>query len=230
MRIHIFASILLVTSAFLSSKAQPRTYIGVTGAGQLSSSYIEHNLYIINLSTTYLTTFQGGLWLKRYNEYNSNFKMNSGWQTGLVYSRKGWKQTFQGIYPGINTTMDYLVLPVDALVYWGNENYKISLIIGMYGEYLVNSSSPEAPDPDSIFNNVFYTYDPDRDKQFGYGLKLGGSFLRAFGTSLIEISGYFDYSLSNFIETEVRSSPVPDISNLFNFGISIGYFIPIGKK
>ncbi len=193
----------------------------------MSSSYIEHNLYIVNLSSAYITTFQGGVKFRRYNDYNPNFKLNSGWQTGLMYSRKGWAQSFGNIIPSLTTTMEYLVLPVDALVYWGDETKKLSLLIGIYGEYLVTHQSPSAPDLENLPGVDFYTFEPGRDNEFGYGLKGGISYARELGTSLVELSAYFDYSISNFIQTDVRSDPTPDTSNLFNFGVSLSYYLPI---
>ncbi len=227
MRQKLLVGACLLTFLSIYSQAQKRTYLGLVAGGQLSSSYIEHTLYIVNLSTSYINSFQGGLQYKYYNEYNPNLKMNSGFQTGLFYSQKGWRQVFGGLYPGINTRLDYLVLPVDGIVYWGNEDQKFSLIIGIYGEYIASFRTPETPADEVLEISDFYTYDNSRDKQFGYGLKLGGSYLRDFSFGILEFSGFFDYSLSNFMNSPRRADPLPDTSNLFNFGLTVGYFIPL---
>ncbi len=217
---------LVVLIPFLSH-AQSQTYVGVVGGGHAASSYIEHTLYTLVLRSGIIPAGHAGIMVKHYNKYNPNLKLNSGIQGGVLYSRKGWKQVFE-VHPSLTTTMDYLVLPVDAIIYLGNEKNKLFILIGIFTEFLMDSSSPDPPVPELLFfGEEFYTYSPSRDNTFGYGLNAGLGVQKDFGFGAIHLNGFFNYSISNFIKSERRADAIPDTSNLYNVGVTIGYFIPL---
>ena len=87
-----------------------------------------------------------------------------------------------------------------------------------------------AKDPqDKDAKTDFWTYDQVRDKNYGYGLKGGLGFQRKMGLGQILFEAYFNYGLSNFIKTDDRALDIPDISNLWESGISVGYVIPFKR-
>ena len=220
-----FVAILLLAAAPLFLKGQGKTYIGIVGGGHAASAFIEHTLYITGLQSRIITQYHGGVMLKHYNKYNPNFKLNTGIQTGLMFSRKGWKQDFI-LHPDLTTTLDYGVLPIDAIIYAGNEKRKVFALLGVFGEYLINSSTPEITDPDLVLiGEDFFTYSPSRDPSFGYGFNGGLGLQWDIGIGAIHLNGFFNYSLSNFLLNERPADQIPDVSNLWNVGGSIGYFL-----
>ncbi len=201
--------------------AQHKSYVGVRGGVQLTNADISHNFYQLNIRNTYTVTYHTGLVYKYYN------KKNVGLITGLDYSVKGWTQNFFELYPNYTARLDYLELPLLMTAYLGNGRTKYFVALGPFFEYLVNYKL----DPEPVETEPFdwYTYDPDRDNNFGYGLRMGGGVSHDFSFGQIHLEGFFTYSLSNIMDPVSRDSGVPDISNSFVFGASLAYLIPFGK-
>ncbi len=201
--------------------AQHKSYVGVRGGVQLTNADISHNFYQLNIRNTYTVTYHTGLVYKYYN------KKNVGLITGLDYSVKGWTQNFFELYPNYAAQLDYLELPLLMTAYLGNGRTKYFVALGPFFEYLINYKL----DPEPVDTEPFdwYTYDPDRDNNFGYGLRIGGGVSHDFSFGQIHLEGFFTYSLSNIMDPVSRDSGVPDISNSYVFGASLAYLIPFGK-
>ncbi len=222
-----FFWVLTFMACSVLGKAQPSIYLGIVGGGHGASSYIEHTLYTLTLKPTIIPAYHGGVMIKYFNQYNPNFKLNTGIQTGAIYAQKGWKQVFFSNLDPLTTRMDYLTIPIDGIVYLGGEKSKVFILLGIFTEFLISHESPSEPDPELIPIDDFYTYSQDRDKSFGYGLNGGLGFQQDIGPGAIHINAFFNYSISSFIETRRRADPTPDISNLYNAGLSIGYFLKL---
>ncbi|MEQ9008163.1 MAG: hypothetical protein RLP12_09785, partial [Ekhidna sp.] len=76
----------------------------------------------------------------------------------------------------------------------------------------------------------FYTYEEGRDREFGYGGRLGGGIFRDLPIGTFQIEGFFSYSFSNFINPGDLSTESPDISNHWVVGFTVGYMISLGNK
>jgi hypothetical protein len=207
------------------SYSQSQTYLGLIAGGHGASSYIEHTLYNVNLRSTYIPGWHGGIQFKYFNPINPRLKINSGIQGGVILSRKGWAQDFI-LHPRTTTKLDYLTIPIEGVVYFGNESNRYFLSLGGFADFLINHNTPETLFQELIIED-YYTYDPDRDKSFGYGLSIGLGYFRNGQIGTWEVSAYFNYAISNFIGTERPADEVPDLSNLFELGLRVGYFIPL---
>jgi len=196
------------------------------GGTGLATSFIEHTLYNTNLTSLPIRSNHYALMFRHFTQHRDYTVFNTGIQTGLQYIQKGWKQSFQQIAP-LTTRLNYLVLPMESVVYMGNEKNRLSLVMGMYAEYLLSYELPQAPDMASITYEDFFTFDPQKDKRTGYGLSVGLGFQRDFSFGAILIEGKATYSISNFISIDSVAGFTPDISNLINGVISIGYLIPL---
>lgn len=220
----IFVSLLFLTFS-LTSSAQERTYLGAYAGWQTGSVYIEHSIYQVILQAGYIQGANGGVVLKHFSEHKQG-KLNTGVQLGLNFSQRGWRQNFASFDSTSTTRMDYLQIPVSAIIYAGKPQNRIFITMTFFGEMLVQSKSgrqPEGLDP----REDFYTYNADRDKEFGYGLRGGLGYQKDIGPGAIMAEAFFSYSISNFIGFENRAVETPDISQLFNIGINVGYLIPL---
>lgn len=212
---------LLLTGYCTLVSAQQKSYIGIRGGVQLTNADINHNFFQVNIRNTYTVTYHTGVIYKYYN------KKNVGLMTGLDYTVKGWTQNFFELYPNYTARLDYLELPLLMTAYLGNGRTKYFVALGPYFEYLVGYELDPEPEETEPFD--WYTYDPDRDGNFGYGLRAGGGVSHDFSFGQIHLEGFFTYSLSNIMDPVSRDSGVPDISNSFIFGASLAYLIPFGK-
>lgn len=224
----LFFRFLFVSNVFLisigltpSASAQSKTYVGVRAGAQLSSLNVTHNFFRKIITTRNLPGINAGIMVKHYT------KKNVGLQLGIEYHQKGWKQHFFDLYPDYNAQINYLDLPIMMTAYLGKGKNKYFMNAGFFIEYLLGANLDNPPGDVEPFD--FYTYDPDRDGRFGYGLRFGGGLSRDFSFGQIHLEGFFTFSLSNVFDPESRESEVPDISNNFLTGFSIAYLIPFGK-
>lgn len=201
--------------------------MGLVGAGQASSSYIEHTLYQTLLVSKPIVSYSGGVVIRHYNDLNPLLKVNSAIQGGIIFTRKGWKQDLLLAPADPITELNYITIPIDGIIYWGDESRKFQLSIGIFGEYLVSYKIPGEVFRDFVTIEDYYGYEPGRDKSFGYGGTIAMSLFKVFEFGALDFGPYFNYSLSNFINIERRADPLPDTSNLFNIGISLTYLFKI---
>jgi hypothetical protein len=211
----------------LSSIGQRKTYIGLEGGPQLVSSYIEHSLYTVNLRAVFIPTVHGGLVVKSYDPYRKK-GLNTGLQAGLLFTRKGWQQEFL-LAPPVNTYLDYINLPIEAIIYTGSERNRIYINMGFFIEALIDHRAATAPADSLISRDDFYTFETSRDRRFGYGLTAAAGFQKEFSFGALYLEGNFSYSISNFIGIAYLALPTPDLSNLFAISVSVGYLIPLKK-
>lgn len=203
-----------------------QTYIGIGGGWQTGSVYLQHRFYrAIFIQEKYIQGFNAGVMLRHFAPLNDK-KLKTGIQIGLNYSQKGWQQTFESVAEEPITRLDYLELPVSAIIYAGNERNKVFITMGLYGEMLVRSKSADRP---AGLNPIeeFYTYQDNRDNKFGFGLKGTAGFQKDFSFGALQVEGFFSYSISSFIDYDRPSDFIPHISQLYNIGFSVGYLLPL---
>jgi len=216
-----------------------KIYIGAKAGGQVSSAFIEHTIFNINMNTTILPGANGGVFV-RYLPKPGDTWLNSGIQLGINYVQKGWKQTFLNGQPSYAARMNYLVLPLEGMGYFGDRN-KYFLSAGFHLEFLTDYSLDEEPEFDPNPTNDpsrdqkvggadFYTYEPARDREVGYGARLSGGVFREMAIGTVQLEGFFSYSFSNFIDAGDLTTRTPDLSNHWLLGFTVGYMISFGKK
>ncbi len=222
---------LLGISAILvfSINAQTKTYVGFKGGGHAGSAFIDHTIFRNNMNTTFKSGIHSGLMVKHFAKKRDIF-LNSGIQMSINYVQKGWEQKFLTNEPNYSVRMNYLEIPVEGIGYFGNKN-KYFVAVGFYFEMLLSTDKSEEPTEAERGGSAadFYTYEADRDREFGYGARASGGVFRDFSFGSIHLEGFFTYSFSNFINAGNLTDETPDISNLWVVGGSIGYLIPFGK-
>ncbi len=204
------------------------TFVGVKAGGHVSSAFIEHTVFNLNLNSTFLPGASGGVFVKYLPEPGNSF-LNSGIQFGVNYVQKGWKQTFLTDEPSYTARMNYLEIPLEGFGYFGGQN-KYFISAGLYMEFLVSEDLDEVPDSNNTGAADFYTYDEDRDRQVGYGARLGGGMWRELSIGTFQLEGFFSYSFSNFIDAGDLTTETPDLSNHWMLGFTVGYMISFGDN
>ncbi len=217
-----------------STSAQTRTDVGIRGGYQLSSAFINHTLFPVNLRTDFIPTYHFGVVVKHFSFRRPSGKgVHAGFQLGANYIERGWRQTFGLTSPlqPLDTKLGYLEFPIEAILYGGKGQTKFFGTLGIYYERLVTSETPEAPSDEDleITREDFYTYDPDRDPENGYGIRasLGAFVDLPFGT--VQLEAFTSVSFSGVFEYGTRNTMIPDQSNLYSVGGSVSYFLSFGK-
>ncbi|WP_425392183.1 outer membrane beta-barrel protein [Ekhidna sp.] len=203
-----------------------KTYVGVKAGGHASSVFIEHTIFNLNVNTTFLPGANGGVFLKYLPKPGDSF-LNSGIQLGVNYVQKGWKQTFLTDEPSYTARMNYLEIPLEGIGYFGGKN-KYFISAGFYTEFLIDTDLDRTPNVDNLGGSDFYTYDPARDNQFGYGGRIGGGTFRDLSIGTFQLEGFFSYSFSNFIDPGDLTTETPDLSNHWVVGFTVGYMVSLG--
>jgi len=212
--------------------SQSKTFIGIRGGGQFSSAYITHTVRPYNFNSEFTQTINAGLVVKHFNFKSINkLGINAGIQSGVNYVQKGWKQEFtplSGIEP-YEIQLDYLEFPIEAVLYGGKGSTKFFGTMGIYYERLIENKDSNRPNEDELGRDEFETYVRERDPEDGYGLRgsLGGMSTFPFGT--LQLVAFSSVSFSGVFEFDNRTTEVPDQSNLYVIGVSLGYFIGFGK-
>ena len=204
------------------------TYVGIKAGGHASSAFIEHTIFNLNVNTTFLPGVNGGVFIRYLPEKRESF-LNSGIQLGVNYVQKGWRQTFFTGEPTYQARMDYLEIPLEGMGYFGGKN-KFFISAGFYMEFLINDELDSAPNVDNLIGDDFYTYSEDRDREVGYGARLGGGLFRETSVGTFQIEGFFTYSIANFIDAGDLTTETPDLSNHWVLGFTVGYMVSFGKK
>ncbi|MEO1255976.1 MAG: hypothetical protein AAFY41_13990, partial [Bacteroidota bacterium] len=70
-----------------------QTFVGVKAGGHVSSSFIEHTIFNLNVNSSILPGISGGAFIRFLPKAKDSF-LNSGIQIGVNYIQKGWRQTF----------------------------------------------------------------------------------------------------------------------------------------
>lgn len=223
--------ILLFIAAFTVQVAssQTKTYVGLKGGGNAASAFIDHTIFNNNMITTLKSGIHSGILIKHFPK-KRDIAVNSGIQIGFNYVQKGWEQSFLTSEPNYSVRMNYLEIPLEGIGYFGNKN-KFFITAGFYWEMLLSATKSETPtETERGGSSVdFYTYEADRDREFGYGGRASAGMFHDFSFGSIHLEGFFTYSFSNFIDAGNLTTETPDISNLWVVGASVGYFIPFGK-
>lgn len=202
------------------------TYVGVKAGGHVSSAFIEHTIFNLNLNTTFLPGVSGGAFIKYLPKPGNSF-LNSGVQLGINYVQKGWKQTFLTDEPSYTARMNYLEIPLEGFGYFGGRN-KYFISAGLHMEFLMSVEKDQDPNSTNLGGADFYTYDENRDRDIGYGARLGGGIFRDLSIGTFQLEGFFSYSFSNFIDPGDLTTETPDLSNHWMVGFTVGYMISIG--
>ncbi len=232
MRVILF----LGTVVLLNLASAQKTFLGLKAGGHTSSAFIDHTIFSNSNNAGFINGFNAGLMLKYFPKKRDIF-LHSGLQFSVNYVQKGWRQNFLNNEPPYSAEMSYIELPVEAIGYFGNKNnYFITL--GFYFEYLVDYQLDEPPTLDEnsppdrslVGGQDFYTYEPDRDNEVGYGGRASGGIFREFPFGMLHLEGFFAYSISNFMDAGDLTTRTPDISNLWTAGVSLGYLFQVGGK
>ncbi|MEM9338034.1 MAG: outer membrane beta-barrel protein [Bacteroidota bacterium] len=209
--------------------SQTKTYVGLKGGAHVYSSFLQHTIFNFRARTTFRPGIHSGLLIKHFPRKRDIF-FNAGVQGGINYVEKGWVQEFpETSIPNYRVKLNYLEIPIEGIGYFGNKN-KYFIAAGFYTEILVSDEKDPSPTQGQLGNLDFVTYEASRDREVGYGARVSGGIFRDFSFGSLHLEGFFTYSFSSIIDAgDLTNEQLPDISNLWNTGISIGYLIPFGK-
>ncbi len=214
------------------TQAQSKTFVGVRAGGQFSSAYIAHTVRPVNIDTDFTQTGHAGLVVKHFNFKNvSKLGINAGLQSSINYIQRGWKQLFsaENQLDPYTVRLDYLEVPLEAILYGGKGNTKVYGTMGIYYERLINSSEKNRPLEDQLGRDDFETYDAARDPENGYGARFSLGVFRTFPFGALQLEAFSSVSFSGVFNFDNRTTEIPDQSNLYSIGLSLGYFIGFGK-
>ncbi len=223
----LVVAVLMVVSSALN--AQVKGYIGIAGGGHFQTVYLEHTLYNTVMNTGFDPGYHGGIMFKLFTNQSPTSFLNAGLQSGLSFDTKGWRQIFDTGEPTYHIRMNYLSLPLEAIIYGGKRKTKVFATLGIYVEQLLNVDKDPSPNLDNLGGQEFYTYQEERDKDFGYGLRVSVGIHRDFPFGALHLDGFISYSASSFIRSEEFSDRLPDLSNHYMGGFTVAYLIPFGK-
>lgn len=226
-----YLSILFLLGGLLAS-GQSKTFLGVRAGAQTSSAYIAHSIRAVNMDTDFTTNAHAGLVVKHFN-FKSLKKggLHAGLQSGVNYIQRGWRQVFseENNLPDYSVRLDYLELPVEAIIYAGKGDTKIFGTMGVYYERLLSSTEKNRPNEEDLGRDEFNTYIESRDPKNGYGARASLGLFSTFPFGTIQLEAFTSVSFSGVFEFDNRTTDIPDQSNLYSIGLSIGYFIGFGK-
>lgn len=222
------------------ANAQTKVYVGVKGGGQIASAYIEHTLNTTFATPDFITGYEGGALVKIFTKKRDAL-VNPGFQTGLFFNQKGWGQVFpETDVEKYRVKLSYVQLPMDAIINFGRGSTKTFVTLGWYVDYLVNVNKSETPDVDnpatvevetlkSRYGFDFYTYEASRDRKLGYGVRVSAGGQKDFDFGAIHLDAFITFNISSVIDHQEFKTLIPDLTNLYTIGFSVGYLIPFGK-
>lgn len=208
--------------------AQTKTYVGIKAGGHANSAFFEHTIYGFSSKVGIQPGVHMGMQIRHFAKRRDVY-INSGIQTGINYIQKGWSQVFTDTgLPTYTASMDYIEIPIEGFGYFGNRN-KYFFGMGLFVEVLIANASD--PDPVGLSGNIdFAKYVADRDREVGYGGRITAGTWRDFSFGALHLETFLSYSFSNFIDAgDLSDDQLPDISNLYSVGISVGYYFSFGK-
>jgi len=205
-----------------------KTYIGVKSGGHIASAFIDHTIFNLAINSGFEPNFHAGFFFK-YLSKKRKTKIYAGLQFSVNYVQKGWRQIFLTNEPPYEAQMNYIEIPVEAIGYFGNKN-NYFVTGGFYMEFLNSYSLAKEPNQNNLGGQDFYTYEPDRDHEAGYGFRTSAGIFRDFSFGQLHLEGFFSFSISNFIEAGDLTTETPDVSNLWTTGVSLGYLLSLGEK
>ncbi|MEL6561019.1 MAG: outer membrane beta-barrel protein [Bacteroidota bacterium] len=229
--------VLLLLFCSFESFSQSNNYVGFTVGGNVSSVFFNHLAFRTNIRTGLQPGVQFGATFMHFAPLKTGI-LNTGLQLSINYTEKGYVQEF----PLTNTAnfssrYRYIEVPFSSIIYLGRKKTKIFINPGIYGEFLLSSELTNVPaddDAESSFINVgqfdVFPFDPDNDITMGIGGRLEAGIMRDFNFGTIQLLGNFSYTITNTIDFQSRSSGIPDTSNNFSIGASVGYFFGLGKR
>ena len=153
-------------------------------------------------------------------------------QFGINFDRKGWAQKFpETEEPKYKIKMSYVQLPVEAIINFGRGSLKSFFGLGMYVEYLVDVKKGVNPNLQELSAKGidFYTYEQNRDRKLGYGVRVSVGAQKDFKFGAINLEVFGTYNVSSVIDHQDFKTSIPDLSNMYTAGFTLGYLIPFGK-
>ena len=203
-------------------------YVGVKSGGHVGSAFIDHSITNFTMREGFEPGFHGGV-LFKFLPAPRNVFLKSGLQFSVNYVQKGWSQVFLTNEPKYKARMNYIEVPIEGVGYFGRKN-KYFVAAGFYMEFLQSYSLADDPDDTNLGGQDFVTYIPSRDNEVGYGVRASGGVFRDFSFGQLHLEGFFAYTISNFINPGSLLGDIPDISNLWTTGVSLGYLFSLNGK
>ncbi|MEQ8241502.1 MAG: outer membrane beta-barrel protein [Cyclobacteriaceae bacterium] len=210
--------------------AQYKAFVGIKGGGHVSTVYMEHTVYNIRANTEFLTSYHIGVTGKLFTNQKQSSFLNTGLQLGVDYDSKGWRQRFNTGAPDYFTRLDYLEIPIEAIIYAGKGGSKYFITMGPYLEYLLAVDKDALPTEAEIGQSEVYPIEIDEVNRFGYGGRMSAGLHQDTSIGAFHLEIFFNISIRGVLNPESLSAVrTPDQSNQYVIGFSVGYLVPFGK-
>ena len=218
----VFLFVIGATSLADAQDKRPSVmYIGSKAGLNLSSATLFHTLNGYKMLKGNLIGINAGVAFQHFYQHHVGF------QAEINFSQKGYKQKFDN-GSAFETRLNYLEIPMLAVIRTGKNKFHIFANAGVYLEFLLNSKISERPSDADIGSWDFYAYDESSDRKFGYGFRVGSGLSYDFGFGTILADVHFSYSLSNFFNPIDLTTGIPDQSNNFVLGGFVSYMVRFG--
>ena len=203
MRKLFFIAFILLLPAF--SPAQVN--IGMKAGVNISSINYDPKLTQRNIQKDLFIGYLGGLTFQHFSQ------KSMGIQFETLYIRKGFKTQFN---PDLNTqyerSIDYVSIPFMMHALIGSKDFSISLILGPFGSYALQSE--EVLTEGETVTRRLYAYDPEIDNRFEFGLKGGIGIRNQFNFGILGVEGKYSYSFISLFKWEA-TYPDPEMRDFF---------------
>jgi len=210
--------------------AQYKAFVGIKGGGHVSTIYMEHTVYNIRANNEFITDFHLGVVGKLFTNQKEWAFLNTGLQLGIDYDRKGWRQKFLTGASDYYTHLDYLEIPIEAIIYAGKGSSKYFFTMGPYLEYLLKVDKDPTPTETEIGSSEVYPIEMDEVRRLGYGGRMSAGLHQDTKIGSFHLEIFYNISIRGILNPESLSAVrTPDQSNQYVIGFSVGYLIPFGK-
>ncbi len=197
-------------------------YLGINGGANISDVYFSDTFRPVAIRTSTIYGrhfgFVGKLFLAPH----------AGIQMQVSYVEKGYEQVFLNSSGYYSAKMNYLEIPLMANAYFGKRRNEIFVNAGPYFELFL--SQKETKIGEETEDEELYPFNPDSDRNMGYGVRASAGINRRFVFGLVQLEGGMALTISDMLVTNRLTSQVPDGSKHFMGFVTLSYMLPIGKK
>lgn len=205
-------------------QSQSKLYFGAKAGSHVNFTTIDHTILSVRSRIRSTIGINGGVSLKFLWDKKRK-KTNTGIQISTIYMQRGWSQLDTvNTNPKYKARMSFLHIPLEGILYFGKKN-KYFISIGSYLDFLLSFNDQNKLTTSKSLD--FYTYQPNRDRNIGYGAVASLGVFRDFSFGSFQLEAFANYGMSNFINPTDLTTGIPDLSNFIAVGGRIAYYIPI---
>lgn len=199
--------LIILPFLFLNMISYGQFNMGVKGGVHLTSLNYDNRLGQRPINKEPKVGYLGGLTFQYF------YQENLGLQFEALFIQKGFKTAFDSVSnTQYERTIDYLSVPFLFHGHIGKKNYSVSLVLGPYASYALQSREILTEGQEVMQNE--YVYDEKVDNRFEFGLQGGIGLKSTFPFGTLEIQGQYGYSFTSLFKWDAVN-PDPDKDRYF---------------